>query len=99
MKILISYLFQIYYNIDTNIVFIMKQGWKAWRFFLWCTKLTCMAYLGLPFQLLQFQQIIHFYKTLYFSGHILGFVLYVLLQILKMFLLKRSSQTEDHKNK
>ncbi|EZA61452.1 hypothetical protein DMN91_003662 [Ooceraea biroi] len=74
-------------------------GRKAWGLFMWWAKLTCMAYLGVPFQLLQYQEIIHFYKSLYFSGHILGLVLYLLVRILKLFLLKRPPRTEDHKNK
>ncbi|KAM0727914.1 Lysophospholipid acyltransferase 7 [Formica fusca] len=71
---------------------------KVWRFFLWWAKLTCMAYLGVPFQLLRFQEIIHFYKSLYFSGHILGLGLYLIVRILKPYLFKRR-QTEEHKNK
>ncbi|XP_012058410.1 PREDICTED: lysophospholipid acyltransferase 7 [Atta cephalotes] len=72
-------------------------GKKAWRVFLWWAKLTCMAYLGVPFQLLRFQEIIHFYKSLYFSGHILGLVAYLVLRILKTRSLKQ--QTEEHKKK
>ncbi|XP_029176585.1 lysophospholipid acyltransferase 7 [Nylanderia fulva] len=74
-----------------------KFSKKAWGFFLWWSKLTCMAYLGVPFQLLRFQEIVHFYKSLYFSGHILGLVFYLFMRILKTHLLKR--QTEEDKNK
>ncbi|EFN78811.1 lysophospholipid acyltransferase 7 [Harpegnathos saltator] len=73
-------------------------GRKAWGFFLWWAKLTCMAYLGVPFQLLHFYKIIHFYKSLYFSGHILGLVLYLFVRILKIYFLKRR-QDKDDKNK
>jgi len=72
------------------------QGRKAWGFFLWWAKLTCMAYLGVPFQLLRFQEIIHFYKSLYFSGHILGLVAYLILRILKTHFLKQH-QTDKKK--
>ncbi|XP_050461305.1 lysophospholipid acyltransferase 7 isoform X3 [Cataglyphis hispanica] len=72
---------------------------KVWRFFLWWAKLTCMAYLGVPFQLLRFQEIIHFYKSLYFSGHILGLGLYLIVRILKPYLLNRRQTDEEHKNK
>lgn len=72
-------------------------GRKAWGFFMWWAKLTCMAYLGVPFQLLGFQEIIYFYKSLYFSGHILGLVAYLVLRILKTHFLKH--QTEEHKKK
>lgn len=72
-------------------------GKKAWGFFLWWSKLTCMAYLGVPFQLLRFQEIVHFYKSLYFSGHILGLGFFLIVRTLKIHLLKR--QTEEHKNK
>ena len=65
--------------------------------FVWLV-LFCMAYLGVPFQLLRFQEIIHFYKSLYFSGHILGLGFYLILRIMKTYLLKQH-RTEEHKNK
>lgn len=83
-----------YVNVERNLI----QGRKLWGLFLWWSKLTCMAYLGVAFQLLDFYAIINFYKRLYFSGHILGVVFYLLGRILTIYLPKKH-QTEDHKNK
>lgn len=44
---------------------------------LWFLKMTCMAYLGLSFQLLQFDETMTYYKSVYFAGHVIVAVLYL----------------------
>lgn len=44
---------------------------------LWFMKMTCMAYLGLSFQLLEFDETMTYYKSVYFAGHVLVAMLYI----------------------
>lgn len=70
-------------------------GRKAWAVFLWFMRLSCMAYLGIPFMLLSFQEIIDFYKHLYVGGHIVLFILYIVMWSLKPVLLGKRKPLES----
>ncbi|XP_053998705.1 lysophospholipid acyltransferase 7 [Hylaeus anthracinus] len=61
---------------------------KGWQLLLWYEKTTCMAYLGIPFLLLDFGESLHYYKSVYFSGHILAIALYVIFRFLKPRIIK-----------
>ncbi|XP_033214251.1 lysophospholipid acyltransferase 7 [Belonocnema kinseyi] len=58
--------------------------------FLWFMKMSCMAYLGLSFQLLELHETMTYYKSIYFAGHILVALLYLTGQIIapKIFIKK-----------
>lgn len=71
-------------------------GWKIWAFILWISRLSCMAYLGVPFLLLGYEEILQFYKNLYYSGHIIAIVLYITAICMKPIVIKKN---EDKKNK
>ncbi|XP_076626544.1 membrane bound O-acyltransferase domain containing farjavit [Colletes latitarsis] len=56
---------------------------KGWQLLLWYEKTTCMAYLGVPFLLLDFGESLHYYKSVYFAGHGVAIALYVIFRFLK----------------
>ncbi|KAG7210426.1 hypothetical protein KM043_011958 [Ampulex compressa] len=68
---------------------------RGWGFFLWFMRLSCMAYLGIPFLLLDLYEIIHFYKTLYFSGHIIALILYIIARSMKHYILAKHPESKD----
>lgn len=68
---------------------------KAWYMLLWYEKTTCMAYLGMSFLLLGFHETMHYYKAVYFSGHVVALLLYITVLCLKPYVLKRTAETKD----
>lgn len=48
---------------------------------LWFTRITCMSYLGLSFQLLELGETLTFYRSIFFAGHALVLALYVIGQL------------------
>ncbi|XP_029043470.1 lysophospholipid acyltransferase 7 [Osmia bicornis bicornis] len=68
---------------------------KAWYMLLWYEKTTCMAYLGVSFLLLGFRDTMHYYRVVYFSGHIVALLLYVTVLCLKPYVLKRTVESKD----
>ncbi|XP_034935363.1 lysophospholipid acyltransferase 7 [Chelonus insularis] len=61
---------------------------KAWWFFLWFCRFSCMAYLGFGFQLLSFENNYRYYwKAVYMIGHIVAIIVYIVGLGIKPFLL------------
>ena len=56
---------------------------KALWMLLWYERTTCMAYLGMPFMLLDFYDSIHYYKVTYCSGHFIALLLYIVARYLQ----------------
>ncbi|XP_008202594.1 lysophospholipid acyltransferase 7 [Nasonia vitripennis] len=54
---------------------------------LWFTRISCMSYLGLSFQLLQLDETLTFYRSIYFAGHLLVLGLYVIGRLVRSFAL------------
>ncbi|CAK9817028.1 Lysophospholipid acyltransferase 7 [Anthophora quadrimaculata] len=71
---------------------------KLWYMFGWYEKTTCMAYLGVSFLLLDFYDIMHYYKSVYFSGQIISLLMYVFVLCCKPYFLARTTESKD-KNK
>ncbi|XP_057318858.1 lysophospholipid acyltransferase 7 [Microplitis mediator] len=67
---------------------------KGWWCFLWFLRFNCMAYLSFGFQLLNFGSIYIYYKSVYFVGHILAVLLYIIGRTLKPYLI---TKTESQK--
>ncbi|XP_043491175.1 lysophospholipid acyltransferase 7 [Polistes fuscatus] len=67
-------------------------GWKIWTFTLWAMRVSCMAYLGVPFLLLDFRQILQFYANLYYLGHISSLILYIVARLLKPYIIKKNAE-------
>ncbi|XP_058795095.1 lysophospholipid acyltransferase 7 [Phymastichus coffea] len=64
---------------------LMKTGLHC---LLWFTRISCMSYLGLSFQLLEFHESWTFYKRCYFAGHLIVLVLYVIGRLAKPYVLQ-----------
>ncbi|OAD53371.1 Lysophospholipid acyltransferase 7 [Eufriesea mexicana] len=71
---------------------IAKIVWYALG---WYVKTTCMAYLGVQFILLGFEDSMHYYKLVYFSGHIIAVLLYVMALYCRPYLLPKTTETMD----
>ncbi|XP_012258883.1 lysophospholipid acyltransferase 7 [Athalia rosae] len=67
---------------------------KGWSFFGWFMKTFCMCYLGLSFQVLKMADALTLYGTIYFVGHILVAVLYVIGRIIKPYILVKPKDKE-----
>ncbi|XP_026670048.1 lysophospholipid acyltransferase 7 [Ceratina calcarata] len=65
-----------------------------WYMLGWYEKTTCMAYLGVPFLLLGFEDCMHYYKQVYFSGHIVALLMYVTVLCCKPYILKKAKKEE-----
>ncbi|KAK9302226.1 hypothetical protein QLX08_005675 [Tetragonisca angustula] len=62
---------------------------KLWYLLGWYEKTTCMAYLGMSFLLLDFKENLVYYKLVYFSGHIIALVLYIVALYCKLYIWKK----------
>ncbi|XP_076656148.1 membrane bound O-acyltransferase domain containing farjavit [Halictus rubicundus] len=71
---------------------------RVWQLILWYEKTTCMAYLGVAFLLLGLEESIQYYKSIYFGGHILAIMLYVVFRCLKPIILKPKAVDSKHKD-
>lgn len=54
-----------------------------------------MAYLGTQFLVLDFKENLQFCKQVYFSGHIIAFLLYIGALYCKPYILKKSTENKD----
>lgn len=63
----------------------MLQKKTALHCLLWFTRISCMSYLGLSFQLLQLDETLTFYRSIYFAGHLLVLGLYVIGRLVRSF--------------
>ncbi|XP_016913652.1 lysophospholipid acyltransferase 7 [Apis cerana] len=68
---------------------------KLWYIIGWYEKTTCMAYLGTQFLVLDFKENLQFCKQVYFSGHIIAFLLYIGALYCKPYILKKSTENRD----
>lgn len=66
-----------------------------WYMLGWYEKTTCMAYLGVPFLLLDWTDSMHYYKQVYFSGHIIALLMYVTVLVCKPYILKKTTDNKD----
>ena len=64
---------------------------------LWFMRMSCMSYLGLSFQLLELHESLTFYRSIYFSGHLLVLCLYVIGRLIRPYVLAHLD--EDHHDK
>lgn len=71
------------------------QAKKAMWMLLWYERTTCMAYLGMPFMLLDFYDSIHYYKVVYCSGHFIALLLYVVARYLQPRILQSCIEGKD----
>lgn len=53
-----------------------------------------MAYLGVQFILLGFEDSMHYCKLLYFSGHIIALLMYIMALYCKPYVLKATTETK-----
>ncbi|PNF42393.1 hypothetical protein B7P43_G02550 [Cryptotermes secundus] len=55
-------------------------GWeaKAWDFFLWFFKMQAFSYMAIVFLLLRIDLTIKFWSSIYFAGHVVAIILFVL---------------------
>lgn len=54
-----------------------------------------MAYLGTQFLVLDFKENLQFCKQVYFSGHIIAFLLYIGALYCKPYILKKNTENRD----
>ncbi|KAK2574954.1 hypothetical protein KPH14_008717 [Odynerus spinipes] len=66
--------------------------WKIGAFILWLMRLSCMAYLGVPFLLLGLQEILQFYANLYYAGHICAIILYIIARCIKPMVITQNKE-------
>ncbi|KAJ8665289.1 hypothetical protein QAD02_006951 [Eretmocerus hayati] len=64
---------------------------------LWFTRMSCMSYLGLSFQLLEFHETLTFYKSVYFAGHFIVLGLYVIGRLVRPYVPATASEASDAK--
>ncbi|XP_076233685.1 membrane bound O-acyltransferase domain containing farjavit [Calliopsis andreniformis] len=68
---------------------------KALWLLLWYERSTSMAYLGMPFLLLDFHDIVTYYKLVYCSGHIIAFALYAIARCVQPHASKERTEIKD----
>ena len=66
---------------------------------LWFGRVTCMAYLGMSFQILEFWNSIYFYNNIYWIGHIALVIFYVGGLLMKPYVLPKKARGDDPKPK
>lgn len=68
---------------------------KVFWLLLWYERTTAMAYLGMPFLLLDFFDIMTYYKLVFFSGHIAALILYTAARCLQPYALEKCTEIKD----
>ncbi|XP_015595369.1 lysophospholipid acyltransferase 7 isoform X2 [Cephus cinctus] len=63
---------------------------KGLGLLMWFLKSTCMAYLGISFQLLKLEETLAYYNSVYYAGQLLVVILYIVGLVLKPFILEKS---------
>ncbi|KAL7288396.1 hypothetical protein TKK_0017486 [Trichogramma kaykai] len=67
--------------------------------FMWFCRVSCMSYLGLSFQLLEFHESWTFYKRVYFIGHVSIAVLTVIGFLIRPYILGSERKKREEKKK
>jgi uncharacterized membrane protein YqjE len=59
-------------------IFILLQEAKAWDFFLWFFKMQAFSYMAIVFLLLRIDLTFKYWSSIYFAGHVVAIILYVI---------------------
>jgi uncharacterized membrane protein YqjE len=77
------------------LIFILLQEAKAWDFFLWFFKMQAFSYMAIVFLLLHVDLTIKYWNSVYFAGHIVAVILFVV----GKFILKSRRMRNKHVSK
>jgi hypothetical protein len=77
------------------LILILLQEAKAWIFFIWFFRMQAYAYMAIVFLLLHFDLTLKYWSSVYFAGHIVAVILFVV----GKFILKSRRMKNKHVSK